>query len=79
MPRGQRDGRRAGRGTGVDCPLRRQQERLRPADLRDLRRAPLAGSLGIGMGYHRLLTHRAFKTKKWVKGMFAIFGSAAIE
>jgi len=35
--------------------------------------------LGITVGFHRMLTHRAFKTKKWVKGMFAIFGSAAIE
>ena len=35
--------------------------------------------LGITVGFHRLLTHRAFKTKNWVKGMFAIFGSAAIE
>jgi stearoyl-CoA desaturase (Delta-9 desaturase) len=39
---------------------------------------PITG-LGITVGFHRLLTHRAFKTKKWVKGMFAIFGSAAIE
>src|SRR3954447_11715874 len=35
--------------------------------------------LGITVGFHRMLTHRAFKTKKWVKAMFAIFGSAAIE
>ena len=25
----------------------------------------VAGSLGIGMGYHRLLTHRGYKTPKW--------------
>ena len=25
----------------------------------------IAGSLGIGLGYHRLLTHRGFKTHKW--------------
>jgi fatty-acid desaturase len=24
-------------------------------------------SLGIGMGYHRLLTHRGYKTPKWVE------------
>ena len=27
----------------------------------------VSGSLGIGMGYHRLLTHRGYKTPKWVE------------
>ena len=27
----------------------------------------LSGSLGIGMGYHRLLTHRSYKCPKWVE------------
>src|SRR5690348_8844759 len=27
----------------------------------------VAGSLGVGMGYHRLLTHRGYKTYKWVE------------
>jgi fatty-acid desaturase len=27
----------------------------------------VAGGLGIGMGYHRLLTHRSYKTQKWVE------------
>jgi stearoyl-CoA desaturase (delta-9 desaturase) len=35
--------------------------------------------LGITVGFHRHLTHRAFKAKKWVRAMFAAFGSAAIE
>src|SRR3954447_19869445 len=39
---------------------------------------PITG-LGITVGFHRLLTHRAFKTKNWVKAMFTIFGSMAIE
>src|SRR5579872_2122759 len=26
----------------------------------------VSGSLGIGMGYHRLLTHRGYKTPRWV-------------
>jgi fatty-acid desaturase len=26
----------------------------------------VSGSLGIGMSYHRLLTHRGYKTPKWV-------------
>ena len=35
--------------------------------------------LGITVGFHRLLTHRAFKTTKGVRATLAIFGSAAIE
>ncbi len=27
----------------------------------------VSGSLGIGMAYHRLLTHRGYKTPKWVE------------
>jgi stearoyl-CoA desaturase (delta-9 desaturase) len=38
-----------------------------------------ATSLGITVGFHRMLTHRAFETKPWVRGMFAIFGSVAIQ
>src|SRR6201985_1830385 len=35
--------------------------------------------LGITVGFHRHLTHRAFKTYGWLHGFFAILGSAAIE
>ena len=35
--------------------------------------------LGITVGFHRLLTHRSFKTKRWVRATFAASGSAAIE
>mgnify|MGYP001075122647 CR=1 FL=1 len=35
--------------------------------------------LGVTVGFHRLLTHRSFKTTKPVKAMLAILGSAAIE
>lgn len=35
--------------------------------------------LGITVGFHRHLTHRAFKTHSWLRGLFAILGSAAIE
>ena len=27
----------------------------------------VAGGLGIGMGYHRLLTHRGYKIPKWIE------------
>ena len=39
---------------------------------------PLTG-LGITVGFHRHLTHRAFKAKKPVRGALAILGSAAVE
>jgi stearoyl-CoA desaturase (delta-9 desaturase) len=35
--------------------------------------------LGITVGFHRHLTHRAFKAKPWLHGLLAIAGSAAIE
>jgi stearoyl-CoA desaturase (delta-9 desaturase) len=35
--------------------------------------------LGITVGFHRHLTHRAFKTYGWLHGLLAILGSAAIE
>ena len=35
--------------------------------------------LGITVGFHRHLTHRAFKAKPWLHGLLAILGSAAIE
>jgi stearoyl-CoA desaturase (Delta-9 desaturase) len=36
-------------------------------------------ALGITVGFHRHLTHRAFKTSPWMRGLLAILGSAAIE
>ena len=35
--------------------------------------------LGITVGFHRHLTHRAFKAKPWLHALLAILGSAAIE
>jgi stearoyl-CoA desaturase (delta-9 desaturase) len=34
----------------------------------------LTGSVGIGIGFHRLLTHASFKTYRWVKYVFTICG-----
>jgi stearoyl-CoA desaturase (delta-9 desaturase) len=34
---------------------------------------------GVTVGFHRLFTHRAFATKRWLRGVLAAFGSAAIE
>ena len=39
----------------------------------------MAGSLGIGMGYHRLLTHRGFKTYRWIEYFLAWCGTLALE
>jgi fatty-acid desaturase len=39
----------------------------------------VAGSLGIGMGYHRLLTHRGYKTPKWVEYFLTTCGTLALE
>ena len=35
--------------------------------------------LGITVGFHRLFTHRSFKTTPFVRGVFAVLGSMAIE
>ncbi len=39
----------------------------------------VSGSLGIGMGYHRLLTHRGYKTPKWVEYFLTTCGTLALE
>jgi stearoyl-CoA desaturase (delta-9 desaturase) len=35
--------------------------------------------LGVTVGFHRLLTHRSFQCKRWVRAALTIMGSAAIE
>ena len=39
----------------------------------------LGGGLGVGIGYHRLLTHRGFKTPKVVEYFLTICGCLALE
>jgi len=39
----------------------------------------VSGSLGIGMGYHRLLTHRGYKTPRWMEYFLTICGTLALE
>ena len=39
----------------------------------------VAGSLGIGMSYHRLLTHRGYKTTKWMEYFLTACGTLAME
>ncbi|MBI5310252.1 MAG: acyl-CoA desaturase [Actinobacteria bacterium] len=35
--------------------------------------------MGITTGYHRLLTHRSFETKPWIRAAFAIAGSMSVQ
>tara|TARA_Y100000310_G_C20677225_1_gene813778 strand:+ start:745 stop:1545 length:801 start_codon:yes stop_codon:yes gene_type:complete len=37
----------------------------------------LTGHIGITLGFHRLLTHRSFKTPKWFEYLVTIFGCLA--
>jgi stearoyl-CoA desaturase (delta-9 desaturase) len=36
-------------------------------------------AVGITVGFHRLLTHRAFQTYSWLERTFAVMGSMAVE
>ena len=39
----------------------------------------VTGSLGIGMGYHRLLTHRGYKTPKWMEYIMTTCAALTLE
>lgn len=39
----------------------------------------ISGSWGIGVGYHRLLTHRGFVTSKWLTRVLATCGALALQ
>jgi stearoyl-CoA desaturase (delta-9 desaturase) len=39
----------------------------------------LVSAVGITVGFHRLLTHRAFQTHPWLERTFAVFGSLAVQ
>ena len=52
---------------------------LHPADMAVLAITYCLTVIGIGVGYHRLFTHRSFKARGWVRVVLAIFGSAAAE
>jgi fatty-acid desaturase len=39
----------------------------------------IAGGVGIGMGYHRLLTHRGYKTPKWMEYLLTICATLTLE
>ncbi|MGQ4650214.1 fatty acid desaturase [Lyngbya aestuarii] len=39
----------------------------------------LMGSIGICLGYHRLLTHRSFQVPKWLEYIIATIGAIALQ
>ncbi len=39
----------------------------------------LFGSIGICLGYHRLLTHRSFQVPKWLEYIITTIGAAALQ
>jgi stearoyl-CoA desaturase (Delta-9 desaturase) len=52
---------------------------VRPADLAIMAAMYLLTALGVTVGFHRLLTHRAFATSKPLQYAFAVLGSMAVE
>src|SRR5665213_1032766 len=39
----------------------------------------LLSALGVTVGFHRLLTHRAFQTRPWLRYTLAILGSMSLQ
>jgi stearoyl-CoA desaturase (delta-9 desaturase) len=39
----------------------------------------VAGSLGIGLGFHRLLTHKSYKTPKWLEYILTTLGTLGLQ
>ncbi len=52
---------------------------LGPSDLIVFAIMYAACGSGVTVGFHRLFTHRAFKTPRWLRFTFAALGSAAVE
>lgn len=56
-----------------------QTSAVGPTDIFLLLGMHVIAGLGITVGFHRLLTHRSFETKAWVRGVLTAAGSLAIE
>ena len=39
----------------------------------------IVGSLGVGLGWHRLLTHRSFKAPKWLEYVLTTFATMSMQ
>ncbi len=49
------------------------------ADLAILAVTYMLTAVGVTVGYHRLLTHRAFQTHPWLERTFAVLGSLSVQ
>jgi stearoyl-CoA desaturase (delta-9 desaturase) len=54
------------------------QRALAPVDLVLLVTFSVITGLGTSLGYHRLLTHRSFRTKPWIAGAALAAGAMAV-
>jgi stearoyl-CoA desaturase (delta-9 desaturase) len=52
---------------------------LDPRDLAIFAVLYLLTAIGITVGFHRLLTHRAFQTHRWLRYTLAVLGSMALQ
>jgi len=52
---------------------------IRPVDIVTAVVFYLISGLGITVGFHRLLTHRSFTAKRWLRNTLAIAGSFAVQ
>jgi stearoyl-CoA desaturase (Delta-9 desaturase) len=52
---------------------------LSPLDLTIMAVMYMATAMGITVGFHRLLTHRAFQTHAWVRYTLAVLGEMAVQ
>jgi stearoyl-CoA desaturase (delta-9 desaturase) len=50
-----------------------------PVDLAVMPLMYVATGLGVTVGFHRLLTHRAFDTSRWLRATFAVLGSMSVQ
>ncbi len=39
----------------------------------------ITGSLGIGLGFHRMLTHQGFRSPRWVERFLVVCGTLAVQ
>jgi stearoyl-CoA desaturase (Delta-9 desaturase) len=52
---------------------------LGPRDLAILAVMYLLTAVGVTVGFHRLLTHRAFETRRWLRCALAVLGSMSVQ
>jgi stearoyl-CoA desaturase (Delta-9 desaturase) len=52
---------------------------LSPLDLAIMAVMYMGTAIGITVGFHRLLTHRAFQTHKWMRYTLAVLGEMAVQ